>query len=71
MTAAKPPFRADHVGSLLRNSAVKAARLDPIVVEALEHDQWLTRVALVFGVPTPRGCPTHADQTQRSNSPQP
>ena len=26
MTAAKPPFRADHVGSLLRNSAVKAAR---------------------------------------------
>ena len=26
MTTARPPFRADHVGSLLRNSAVKQAR---------------------------------------------
>ena len=26
MTTLKPPFRADHVGSLLRTDAVKAAR---------------------------------------------
>src|SRR5690554_1838444 len=39
MTTARPPFRADHVGSLLRNSAVKDARHRHFEEHAISREQ--------------------------------
>jgi 5-methyltetrahydropteroyltriglutamate--homocysteine methyltransferase len=39
MTTARPPFRADHVGSLLRNSAVKQARRQHFDEHTMSREQ--------------------------------